>query len=96
MKSYAMHSSMLYEYTALSEQAKDAMLTRNTYMRYLAESLVSLSERPEMPFDETEFVGLFGNILKVDTEMRTALERANQAAKLCGKPELTLAKLLKS
>lgn len=92
MKNYM----MLGEYTAFSEQAKDAARRRFTYLHDLGRALVNVSERAEMPFDETAVAEQLSEIQKADTEMRAALERANQAAKLCGKSELTLAKLLKS
>lgn len=88
--------AMLGEYTAFSEQAKDAARRRFACMHNLGQTLMNLSERAEMPFDETAATAQLSEIQKADIEMRAALERANQAAKLCGKPELTLAKLLKS
>ncbi|HHR6226834.1 TPA: hypothetical protein ACS727_001264 [Providencia alcalifaciens] len=96
MKSYAMHSSMLYEYTVLSEQAKDAAKRRITHMKNLALILTSLAEQLETPIDEHEFINMVNAIKQADTEMKSALKLANQAAKLCGKSELNLAKRLKS
>lgn len=88
--------AMLGEYTAFSMQAKDAGCRRFACMHNLGQMLIRLSEQAETPLDEASIAKQMNEIQQADTEMRAALERANQAAKLCGKSELCLAKLLKS
>lgn len=83
----------LGELTAYSRQAKDAAGRRFALLNNLSVELRRLSEDPVMDVDTDKIQREFSEIGKADAEMRAALDRANQAAALCGEPLLTLSKL---
>lgn len=83
----------LGEFTAYSRQAKDAASRRFALLHNLSDSLRGLSEDPLIPLAEDKLQSDIADIARADAEMRAALERANQAAALCGESPLALSKL---
>lgn len=80
--------TMLGEYIAFSEQAKDAANRRFAEMHNLGQELMRLAGEPERNFDETEMQRRLKAISAADAEMKAALQKANEAAPLCGKPAI--------
>lgn len=83
----------LGEFTAYSRQAKDAASRRFALLHNLSNTLRRQSEDPLIPFAEDKLQADVAEIASADAEMRAALERANQAAALCGERPLALSKL---
>ncbi|MFX2607051.1 hypothetical protein [Enterobacter mori] len=79
----------LGEYTAYSEQARDAAGRRFAYAKNLSTQLRLLADRPEGGVNQQELQRAVDDIAAADREMNAALERANQSAPLCNKPLLT-------
>ncbi|WP_337050195.1 hypothetical protein [Serratia fonticola] len=84
----------LGEYTAYLEQSKDAAHRRYSLLHNMASRLSNLKERPEPVITMDDLSLELQEIVKADREMRVALEEANRAGALCGKPELSLYRLL--
>ncbi|WP_141109684.1 hypothetical protein [Escherichia albertii] len=79
----------LGEYTAYSEQARDAAGRRFAYMKNLASQLNRMAEQPDMVVQEDALSRDIADIIASEKEMRAAMEKANAAAPLCNKPILT-------
>jgi len=75
--------SKLGEYTAFKRQAQDAASVRRSYLTVLSDKADALRTCLSEPVDSAEFTNLLEKIRRADTEMRAALEAANQAAALC-------------
>ncbi|NUH53994.1 UNVERIFIED_ORG: hypothetical protein FHU00_3958 [Citrobacter freundii] len=80
----------LGEYTAYSEQARNAAGRRFAYMKNLACQLNRMAEQPDTVVQEEALRSAVADIIASDKEMRAALEKANASAPLCGKPDITL------
>lgn len=78
----------LGEYTAFKRQARDAASVRRSYLTVLSDKADTLSTCISMPFDSKEFTELLEKIHRADTDMRAAIDTANQAAPLCGESPL--------
>lgn len=79
----------LGEYTAFSEQARDAAWHRFAYTKTLANELNKMAEQPDMVVQEDALSRVIADIIASEKEMRAAMEKANAAAPLCNKPALT-------
>ncbi|WP_312836805.1 hypothetical protein [Pantoea sp.] len=74
--------SKLGEYTAFKRQAQDASV-RRLYLTVLSDKADALRTCLSEPVYSVEFTNLLEKIRRADTEMRAALQAANQAAALC-------------
>lgn len=83
----------LGEHTAYIEQAKDAAQRRFGALYNAAHQLRQRAERVEDPLDVQTLKDMLDACAAADREMRAALERANQAGALCGRPEVKLSYL---
>lgn len=79
----------LGEYTAYSEQARDAAGRRFAYMKNLASQLNRMAEQPDMVVQEEALQCAIADIIASENEMRAAIEKANASAQLCNKPFIT-------
>ncbi|WDC28295.1 hypothetical protein PS043_15185 [Escherichia albertii] len=79
----------LGEYTAYSEQARDAAGRRFAYMKNLASQLNRMAEQPDMVVQEETLQCAIADIIASENEMRAAVEKANASAPLCNKPLIT-------
>ncbi|EKA7629051.1 hypothetical protein OL389_000837 [Salmonella enterica] len=84
MKNYA----KLGEYLALKRQAEDAAERRNQILHDVIREIRHLSKRYEKPLDFTRVCQEIENAASADKEMRAAVKQANEAAPLCGQPEI--------
>lgn len=76
------------EYIALKRQAEDAAIKRSQIRNDVIRELHRLSECCEEPLDLTLVRRELENAVSADKEMRTAVKQANDAAPLCGEPEI--------
>ncbi|EFS4423051.1 hypothetical protein HXR37_001410 [Salmonella enterica] len=84
MKNYA----KLGEYIALKRQAEDATERRNQILHDVIGEIHRLSGRYEQPLDLTRVIRELESAVSADKEMRAAVKQANDAAPLCGEPEI--------
>lgn len=78
----------LGEYMALKKQAEDAATKRNKILNDVIRELHRLSESYEQPLDLTLVRQELDSAVSADKEMRAAVKQANDAAPLCGEPEI--------
>lgn len=84
MKNYA----KLGEYLALKRQAEDAAERRNQILHDVIGEIRHLSGCYEEPLDLTLVRRELESAVSADKEMRAAVKQANEAAPLCGEPEI--------
>ena len=87
--------SALGEYTAYAAQARDAALRRCALLNNLAATLRRQAERPADPFDSDAHRSALDDIDAACRELSAALDRANQAAALCGERAITVDALVR-
>lgn len=85
-----MNYQALGEHTAYTAQAKAAAGNRFARLKNLAYDLERAGEYPAEPFEPEKLRKKFEEAVACDREMHAALARANEAAALCGEPELQL------
>ncbi|EDK0981788.1 hypothetical protein GFZ13_21455 [Salmonella enterica] len=78
----------LGEYLALKRQAEDAAIKRSQILNDVIRELHRLSECCEDSLDLTLVRRELENAVSADKEMRAAVKQANDAAPLCGEPEI--------
>lgn len=78
----------LGEYLALKRQAEDAATKRSRILNEVIRELHRLSECYEEPLDLTLVRRELESAVSADKEMRAAVKQANEAAPLCGEPEI--------
>ncbi|EHQ1784532.1 hypothetical protein JY197_004500 [Salmonella enterica subsp. enterica serovar Oranienburg] len=78
----------LGEYIALKKQAEDAATKRSRILNEVIRELHRLSECYEEPLDLTLVRRELESAVSADKEMRAAVKQANDAAPLCGEPEI--------
>ncbi|WBQ81058.1 hypothetical protein PEE20_15980 [Salmonella enterica subsp. enterica serovar Bispebjerg] len=78
----------LGEYLALKRQAEDATTKRSRLLNEVIRELHRLSECYEEPLDLTLVRRELESAVSADKEMRAAVKQANEAAPLCGEPEI--------
>ncbi|EHA5581966.1 hypothetical protein JL092_000175 [Salmonella enterica] len=78
----------LGEYIALKRQAEDAAIKRSQILNDVIRELHRLSECCEEPLALTLVRRELENAVSADKEMRAAVKQANEAAPLCGEPEI--------
>ncbi|EDI8720401.1 hypothetical protein GEM17_18335 [Salmonella enterica] len=78
----------LGEYIALKKQAEDAATKRSRILNEVIRELHRLSECYEDPLDLTLVRRELESAVSADKEMRAAVKQANDAAPLCGEPEI--------
>lgn len=86
----------LGEYTALKKQAEDAACKRYSLLHNLSGELYRLREQYETPVDFSYVNRELLRVAEVDKEMRAAVKQANEAAPLCGQPEISLHWLMRN
>lgn len=78
----------LGEYLALKRQAEDAAVKRSQILNDVIRELHRLSECCEELLDLTLVRRELERAVSADKEMRAAVKQANEAAPLCGEPEI--------
>ncbi|EBL9222987.1 hypothetical protein DNS57_14405 [Salmonella enterica] len=78
----------LGEYIALKRQAEDAAAKRNQILRDVIGEIYRLIGCNEDPLDFTLVRRELERAVSADKEMRAAVKQANDAAPLCGEPEI--------
>lgn len=78
----------LGEYIALKKQAEDAATKRSRILNDVIRELHRLSECYDEPLDLTLVRRELESAVSADKEMRAAVKQANDAAPLCGEPEI--------
>ncbi|HAD5967765.1 TPA_asm: hypothetical protein G1Q02_13075 [Salmonella enterica subsp. enterica serovar Typhimurium] len=78
----------LGEYLALKRQAEDAATKRSRILNDVIRELHRLSECYDEPLDLTLVRRELESAVSADKEMRAAVKQANDAAPLCGEPEI--------
>ncbi|HBZ0992952.1 TPA: hypothetical protein ACTXAM_005267 [Raoultella ornithinolytica] len=81
------------EFTAFGRQARDAAARRFSLLHDLIVELEQLAEIPQTVIDENKIKLVVSEIAMADREMRTALNRANESADLCGEARISLSEL---
>ncbi|EFV5694764.1 hypothetical protein GL912_06140 [Shigella sonnei] len=85
MQNYA----QLSKYIAYVQQAHDAACRRYALSHYLSRDMLTVRDSPRNAINALHLQRQLEEVIQADTEMRAALDRANQAAVLCGKPVLS-------
>ncbi|EEP6114077.1 hypothetical protein HBC34_001452 [Salmonella enterica] len=78
----------LGEYLALKRQAEDAAAKRSQILHDVIGEIHRLSGRHDEPLDFTLVRRELERAVSADKEMRAAVKQANDAAPLCGEPEI--------
>ncbi|ECW2671815.1 hypothetical protein F3X92_15980 [Salmonella enterica] len=78
----------LGEYIALKRQAEDAAIKRSQILHDVIGEIHRLSGRHDEPLDFTLVCRELERAVSADKEMRAAVKQANDAAPLCGEPEI--------
>ncbi|ENO4107354.1 hypothetical protein ACFERN_003898 [Salmonella enterica] len=78
----------LGEYLALKRQAEDADAKRSQILHDAIGEIHRLSGRHDEPLDFTLVYRELERAVSADKEMRAAVKQANEAAPLCGEPEI--------
>ncbi|ECL4900655.1 hypothetical protein FTP60_17760 [Salmonella enterica] len=78
----------LGEYLALKRQAEDASAKRSQILHDAIGEIHRLSGRHDEPLDFTLVCRELERAVSADKEMRAAVKQANEAAPLCGEPEI--------
>lgn len=86
----------LGEYTAFRTQARDAATRRFVLLSNLSGTLHKHAEVVDTPLDLAAARDTLDQVAAAERELHAALARANQAAALCGQPEVAAASLLRS
>jgi len=84
-----MNYQALGEYTAYQQQARDAADRRFALLHNLGGQLSRLAGEPERNADYAALADSLRQAEQAECECSAALARANAAAALCGKPELS-------
>ena len=88
-----MNYQALGEHTAYTAQAKNAADKRFALLHNLGGDMIQAAKNPQKPFDMDQIRQQLDVAASADREMKAAIERANQAAALCGEPNFDPYKL---